>query len=147
MRFSSRLSSGLSRRFVSSPLVLGAALAAVMSAGTARAEIPGTSGPAVGVGMICNTSAQASRFVDLRAKGTAARQAMDTVNKEMHDPHACGLAAIAFLRDATVDSKPVADRLVQVVRINVVAGFDGNGWQRVSGMIQYAVTEGEGETI
>ena len=132
---------------VSAGFLVGAATATVMLAGTARAEIPGMNGPAVGVGMICNTSEQAHRFVDMRAKGTEAKQAMDAVNREAHDAHACGLAAIAFIKDATVESQPVADKLVQVVRINIVAGFNGDGWQRVSGMVQYAVMEGEGETI
>lgn len=132
-----------------SPGVLTAvAAAAMLIGGAARAEtFAGTSGPAVGVGMICNTSEQAERFLDMRAKGTDATQAMEAVNQEVHDPHACGLAAIAFVRDATVASKPVADKLVQVVRVNVVAGFDGDGWQRIAGMVQYAVMEGEGETI
>lgn len=133
---------------VSPGILTAAAAAAMLIGGAARAEtFAGTSGPAVGVGMICNTSEQAERFVDMRAKGTDATQAMETVNQEVHDPHACGLAAIAFVRDATVASKPVADKLMQVVRVNVVAGFDGDGWQRIAGMVQYAVMEGEGETI
>jgi hypothetical protein len=37
--------------------------------------------------------------------------------------------------------------LVQIVRINVVAGFNGAGWRRVSDMVQYAVLEGEGESV
>lgn len=134
-------------RPVYAPAVLGAMAGMAMSAGAARADLPGANGPAIGIGMIFNTPAEASRFVELRAKGTEAQKAMEAVNKESRDPHACGLAAIAFIREATVDSKPVADRLVQVVRINVVAGFNGSGWQRVAGKIQYAVTEGEGETI
>jgi hypothetical protein len=39
------------------------------------------------------------------------------------------------------------NQLVQIVRINVVAGFNGSGWQGVSGMVQYAVLEGGGESI
>jgi hypothetical protein len=37
--------------------------------------------------------------------------------------------------------------LVQIVRINVVAGFNGSGWQRVSDLVQYAVLEGAGQSI
>ncbi|MCK9914496.1 hypothetical protein MXD81_35600 [Microbacteriaceae bacterium K1510] len=139
-----RGSTGLSRR-----IFIGAAAATLMLTGIARAdEGPVADGDAaVGVGMICNTSQQAERFVALRAEGSEPDKAMAAVNKEARDPHACGLAAIAFKRDATLDSKPIADKLVQVVRINVVAGFNGNGWQPVSGLVQYAVMEGEGETI
>jgi hypothetical protein len=39
------------------------------------------------------------------------------------------------------------DELVQIVRINVVAGFNGSSWERVSDMVQYAVLEGGGESI
>jgi len=132
-----------------SPRLLIGAAAMLMLAGAARAdEGPAREGDAaIGVGMICNTPQQAGRFVALRAQGSAPQQAMATVNKEAKDARACGLAAIAFTRDATLENKPIDNKLVQVVRINVVAGFNGSGWQRVSGMVQYAVMEGEGETI
>ena len=40
------------------------------------------------------------------------------------------------------------DRLVQIVRINVVAGFTGSGWERATAdMTQYAVLEGAGESV
>lgn len=139
-----RGTSGFSHR-----IFIGAAAAALLLSGMARADAAPVADhdTAVGVGMICNTSQQAERFVALRAQGSAPDKAMAAVNDEAKDPHACGLAAIAFMRDATLDSKPVADKLVQVVRINVVAGFNGSGWQPVSGLVQYAVMEGEGETI
>lgn len=116
----------------------------------AKAESNGAADkePAIGVGVICNTSEQAEHFVSLRTKGTEPKQAMDAVNAATQEPRACGLAAIAFTRDQTVDTKTVGNKLVQIVRINVIAGFNGNAWQRVTGMmIQYAVMEGEGETI
>ena len=37
--------------------------------------------------------------------------------------------------------------LVQIVRINVVAGYNGSGWQRVANMVQYAVIEAKGISI
>ena len=101
----------------------------------------------VGVGLICNTSAQAQQFVELRAKGTAAKDAVATINDQAHDPRACGLAAIAFVPEKTVQAKPVADKLMQIVEINVVAGFNGDGWQSVPAMTQYAIVEGQGESI
>jgi hypothetical protein len=104
--------------------------------------------PGVGVGIICDTEAQAEHFVSLRASGTEAKKAVETVNADAHDDAACGIAAIAFLRDRTVDMKPMGDKLVKVVRINVVAGFNGKDWQRVSsGVMQYAVIDAEGEAI
>lgn len=63
------------------------------------------------------------------------------------DPRACGVAAVAFVRDATLGSEAVKDKLMQVVRINIVAGFNGTDWHQVSGLTQYAVVEGEGGAI
>lgn len=128
-------------------LTLSMAAAAVLVCGAARAQAPQTDGPNIGIGMICNTPEQAQQFVALRAQGSAAPQAMQTVNRAAHDARACGVAAIAFIRDATMDAKAIDNKLLQIVRINVVAGFDGSGWQRVAGMTQYAVMEGEGEAI
>jgi hypothetical protein len=133
-----------------------AASAALLLCGTAYAaglppESPapheGQAGPSVGVGMICNTAEQAEHFVSLRVRGTKAEKAMQAVNAEAKDPRACGIAAIAFERDATLDNEAVDNKLVQVVRINVLAGFNGSGWQPTTGMVQYAVIEGEGEAI
>src|SRR5665213_1328658 len=91
---------------------------------------------------------QAEHFVNLRNKGTQAKQAMDAINAQEHDPGACGVVAVAFTRDKTVNMRTMGDKLIQIVRINVLAGYNGSAWQRVSGlMIQYAVMEGEGETI
>ena len=57
------------------------------------------------------------------------------------------VAAIAYVHDGTVDTMKLENQLVKIVRINVVAGFNGSAWQRVSGMVQYAVLEGGGESI
>jgi hypothetical protein len=135
---------------VSSRLTLTAAAAALLLSGgvAAQADDLATGAqPTVGVGMICNTSDQAEQFIKLQAKGAKADAAMKKVNAQAKNPRACGVAAIAFIRDKTLDTKTVHNKLVQVVRINILAGFNGNGWERVSNMIQYAVIEGEGESI
>ena len=129
---------------------LAAAAAALMMCGAAfAAGAPrnGQAGPSVGVGLICNTAEQAEHFVSLRAQGTEAEKAMQAVNDEARDPRACGIAAIAFERAATLENKALNDKLVQVVRINVLAGFNGSAWQATTGMVQYAVIEGQGEAI
>jgi hypothetical protein len=125
-----------------------AAAAFVLVSGGARAEAqPGNGDAAIGIGVICNTSQQAEQFVRLRSAGTQAEQAMRAVNASARDNGACGIAAIAYIRDQTVDTMKLRDRLVQIVRINVVAGFNGAGWQRISDMVQFAVLEGGGESI
>jgi len=125
-----------------------AAAAVVVACGVARAdEQPGNGDAAIGVGIICNTSQQAEQFVKLRSKGTQPDQAMRAVNASARDDRACGVAAIAYVRDHTVDTMKLPDKLVQIVRINVVAGFNGASWQRISDMVQYAVLEGGGESV
>ena len=104
--------------------------------------------PAVGVGVLCNTPQQAEQFVSLRGKGAAPEKAMQAVNAAARDGHACGIAAVAYVRDHTVGTVKLKDRLVQIVRINVVAGFTGSRWERATAdMTQYAVLEGTGESV
>jgi hypothetical protein len=127
-----------------------AAAAAMLVCGTARADGPAQpekGDAAVGVGIICNTPQQAEQFVSFRKKGDAPEQAMRAVNAMAHDRRACGVAAVAYIRDTTVDTMAMQDRLVQIVRINIVAGYNGSAWQRVSDTVQYAVLEGEGESV
>ena len=124
-------------------------LAAALTPASAQSiSAPSRGQPGVGVGIICNTPDQAERFVGLRDNGANVPVALNTVNTEVRDATACGVAAVAFLRDQTVATRPMGNQLVQIVRINVVAGFDGTGWQRASAMnVQYAVIEAQGQSI
>jgi hypothetical protein len=36
---------------------------------------------------------------------------------------------------------------MRIVRINVVAGYNGRGWQQVADTVQYAIVEPKGEPI
>jgi hypothetical protein len=103
--------------------------------------------PSVGVGMICNTSDQAQQYLDLRSRGIVAEDAMKRINDDAHDAHACGVAAIAFKRDKMLHAHTVENKLLEVVQINVLAGFDGTGWKPIPEMTQYAVMESQGEGI
>jgi len=134
-------------RFSTTSLAAAAALALMCGAAQAGEFKVDAKTTAIGVGMICNTSDQAEQFVALRAGGAKAPDALARVNRQAHDPRACGLAAIAFVPEKTLDAKAVENKLMQIVRINVVAGFDGSGWKNVPAMTQYAVMEGEGEAI
>lgn len=102
---------------------------------------------AIGIGLICNTPEQAERYISLIGTGQKAGLAMNTVNTETNNPHACGIAAVAFTRGATLDTKTVHGKPMQVVRINIIAGFNGVSWQRSSGLVQYAVMEPSGIDI
>ncbi len=127
---------------------IGAGAAALLLCGVAQAQTPSpptmNGDTVVGIGMICNTPDQAKRFIALQVNGSEAQAAMNAVNAEAKDDRACGVAAVAFTRDQTVDTATIHDKLVQVVRINVLAGFDGHTWQPVSNMTQYAVIEAAG---
>lgn len=128
-----------------------AAAAVTLVCGAAWAEgpvqTPANGDAAVGVGVICNTPEEARQFVDLRSHGAAPDQAMNAVNANAIDERACGVAAVAYIHHGTVDTSKLDDNLVQIVRITIVAGFNGSVWQRVSSMVQYAVLEGGGESI
>jgi hypothetical protein len=102
---------------------------------------------AVGIGMVCNSPEQIERYISLLGSGQRRELAMNAVNTEANDPQACGVAAVAFTRDAIIDSKTVRGRLLQVVRINIIAGFDGVNWQPMSGKVQYAAIEPGGMDI
>lgn len=130
-----------------------AAAATMIVCGLARAEQPAAESkspagdPSVGIGMICNTAEQAEHYIALRAEGAEIQLAANVVNAEAHDARACGVAAIAFTRGEVLGSKTVGGRELQVVRVNVIAGYNGIHWQRVIGMVQYAVIASEGQAI
>jgi hypothetical protein len=133
-------------------LTMTAAIAAVLIVGAARADdltsLPGQTGDAiVGVGVICNTSDQAEQYVSFRQTGQDITPAVAQVNKQALDPRACGLAAIAFVPDKTLGTKSMGGRLVKIVRVNVVAGYNGSRWQHVASTVQYAIMETEVQEI
>ena len=113
----------------------------------AQPVIPGESGLNVGIGVICNTSEQAVHYVNLRERGTETMKAVHSINEEANDPKACGVAAVAYLRDKTTATTSLKGRVVHIVRINVFAGYDGKGWARVPQMTQYAIIQSEGVAI
>lgn len=119
----------------------------VMPAQASNTPIDEENNIAIGVGLICNTPEQMQRVIGLRIDGEEVTRAVTLVNDEARDPRACGVAAVAFMSDKMVDMKTVNGKLVQIVRINVVAAFDGKQWSRVPAMTQYALIEPSGHTI
>ena len=90
-------------RFPTMSIAAAAALALMCGAAQAGEFRVDAKTTAIGVGMICNTSDQAEQFVALRAGGAKARDALARVNRQAHDPRACGLAAIAFVPEKTLE--------------------------------------------
>ena len=107
----------------------------------------GEDGLTIGVGIICNTPEQMQRLVGLRAGGAEVTGAVTAVNDEAKDPRACGVAAVAFMSEQMMELRNVRGKMVQIVRINVIAAFDGRQWARVPAMTQYALIEPGGYTI
>jgi hypothetical protein len=123
--------------------LLCVAVTAFIINGTISAKPP-VDKPIVGVILVCDTMAEAVQVIDLRAEGQSAQEAMDAVNGQAQNAHACGHAMIAFTRDEIVYSKLVSKKMLQVTRINVVAGFNGKTWEHVATVVQYTVAEADG---
>ena len=96
-------------------------------------------GVAIGSTIICDTSEQARRFVTLRNDGSEAVQALQVINQEAKNPTACGPAVVAFRAGETVQSERMDGRLVNVVKVTVLAYNTGAGWSPVPETVQYAI--------
>jgi hypothetical protein len=125
--------------------------ALLLASGAARAQQltdgEESSGLTVGIGIICDTPQEAERYVSLRDGGAQAEPAMHTVNDEAKNPRACGLAAVAFIGRETLSQKALHGAPVAIMRIVVVAGYNGAKWVRMPGYIQYAIVEPKGIEI
>ena len=129
-----------------------AALAALLTGAAHAGDVLGVPGPAsdeplIGVGVICNTNDQAEQYISLRQTGQDLTPAVAKVNAQAQEPRACGVAAIAFVPDEILGTKTMGGRLVKIVRVNVVAGYNGRAWQHVANTVQYAIVETKGEEI
>lgn len=104
-----------------------------------------------GQGIICDTSAQAGRFLVLRNGGSSVDKAVDAVNREAKDPRACGAALVMFRMEEelsqaslqSIDGKPVS-----IVKIMVIAiSTDGKNWAAILPKVQYTVLPVKGEDV
>ena len=99
----------------------------------------------VGASIVCDTQTQVERFVMLFAGD--AQSAIDTVNAQEHNPTACALANVAYLRGSRIEMVRHADRAFEIVRILVVGIDTAAGIQAVQpaayfslfGVKEYAV--------
>jgi hypothetical protein len=92
----------------------------------------------VGVGVICDTPQQLERFIALNVKdGSAAEVAVDTVNIEARDDHACGAVAIAFIPGKRVNDVEVEGGTMRVIEVIVVATLTPHGLVPIQPMTQY----------
>jgi hypothetical protein len=76
----------------------------------------------VGTNLFCDTREQVERFVALYDGDT--QNAVDGVNAAVHDPSACAVSTVAYVRGpklATARSKNTAFQIVKILVIGVVA--------------------------
>jgi hypothetical protein len=82
-----------------------------------------------GTGTVCDTQQQMERYVALFSGN--AQAAIDAVNAEEHDPTACGLATVSYLRGPQLETVRNKDSAFQIVRILVVGVGTPKGVQAV----------------
>ena len=83
----------------------------------------------VGSSIVCDTQSQVERFVALFSGDTQA--AIDAVNAEEHNPTACALVDVAYLRGAEIGMARNGDSAFEIVRILVVGVDTAAGIQAV----------------
>ena len=121
------------------PLFWSLAVAPLWLATPSGALPAGPGSVSVGSTIICDTSEQAHRFVTLRNDGSAAVQALQVINQEAKNPTACGPAVVAFRSGETIKSERMDGKLVNVVKVTVLAYNTGAGWAPVPETVQYAI--------
>jgi hypothetical protein len=72
-----------------------------------------------GTALLCDSQNQAERYVSL-FKGEQ-QSTIDAVNTAEHDPNACGLATVAFMRGPELGTARNKENAFQIVKILVVA--------------------------
>jgi hypothetical protein len=79
----------------------------------------------IGTNLFCDTKAQAERFATLFAGDAEA--AVVAVNAEVHNPTACALMDVAFMRGSQVGTVRHGDNTFEIVRILVVGLSTASG--------------------
>lgn len=98
------------------------------------------SGVRVGIGVICNSRDQMTRYLAAKnaaRKGITIEAAIETVNREVKDTRACGMAMVAFVTGDRTDDVDVPNGMMHVTRITVTAVATDLGWQNIPGTVQY----------
>ena len=125
-------------------LLSGVALLLALSCSSAAAE--GIEGQAaIAVGMVCDTAQQVERYVALYQEGASAEAALDTVNAEHKDAHACAILTALFVVREQVEMLSVKGGNVQIVAVTIFATNTASGWQQTKPVVQYTAIFAEAE--
>ena len=90
-----------------------------------------------GMGLICNSAEQVERYLTLHIADRSPEAAIQTVNEEAHDPNACSLASIAFVRGMQGKSLPAPGGVMKVTQVTILATQTPAGWQRTPPILQF----------
>jgi hypothetical protein len=82
-----------------------------------------------GTTLICDTQEQVERYITLF--NGEAQTTVNQLNAEEHNPNACELGAVAYLRGPEIKSMRTPTRAYQIFRILVVGLETSSGMQRV----------------
>jgi hypothetical protein len=91
----------------------------------------------VGTSLVCDTQGQVERFVALYSGDM--KDTIKLVNAEEHDPTACALANVAFVRGTEFGTARHGDDAFQVVHILIVGVSTDNGVQAVRPAAYYSL--------
>jgi hypothetical protein len=99
----------------------------------------------VGANLVCDTQTQAERFASVFAGDVQA--AIRVINAEEHNPSACAIVNVAYMRGAKVAMARHGDKAFEVTRILVVGVETEDGMRPVRpavyfslfGVVEYAV--------
>jgi hypothetical protein len=107
----------LSKRIVTLVALLATSLATAVSYPVRAADEEAVDYE-TGKALICDTRAQAERFVALFNGDAPA--AVGVVNAEQHDPTACAIANVAYVRGPSLGTARNRDNAFEIVRILVI---------------------------
>ncbi len=127
--------------------VLSAVLLLLLPCAGSRAQQSEGVEDSVGPALICNTSQQLNRFVDLVNVGREAADALRLVNEEAQNPIACGNALAAFEIGKPVAEVKLLGELVSIVEVKILALSDGSEWMQVQPTTQYTIRRHPAETL
>jgi hypothetical protein len=90
-----------------------------------------------GTSVFCATQKQVERVVSLLDDNI--RPAINTVNAEEHDPHACFVATVAYVRGAQIDIARNRLAAFQIVEILVGGVGTNSGFRNLAPAIYFSI--------
>ena len=76
-------------------------------------------------------------YLTLHIADRSPEAAIQAVNEEAHDPNACSLASIAFVRGMQGKSLPAPGGVMKVTQVMILATQTPDGWQRTPPILQF----------